>query len=107
MKTKFRTLTVVIFSGFCAAALAQTPGLGETRPVPEERKAPPSGESAKPRNEPRTEPTGELKRCEEFSGTPREDCLREQRASDGAAAAGASRRPEPPTAPPPTNPQGR
>lgn len=103
MKTKFRTLATLISCGFCAAALAQTPGLGETRPAPEERKTPPSGESAKPRHE----PNRELKRCEEFSGTLREDCLREQRASDGAAAAGASRRPEPPTAPPPTNPQGR
>lgn len=107
MKAKFRTLAAVIFYGFCAAALAQTPGMGETRPGPEERKAPPGGETAKPRAEPRGEPIGELKRCEEFSGTLREDCLREQRASDGAAAAGASRRPEPPTAPPPTNPLGR
>ena len=103
MRPTFRTIAAVIFSAFSAAALAQTPGMGETRPLPEERKAPPSGEAAKPR----AEPIGELKRCEEFSGTPREDCLREQRASDGAAATGTSRRPEPPTAPPPTNPIGR
>jgi len=103
MTTKIRTLAAVIVSGFYAAALAQTPGMGETRPVPDERKAPPGAETTKPR----AEPSRELKRCEEFSGTLREDCLREQRATDGAAGAGATRRPEPPTAPPPTNPLGR
>jgi hypothetical protein len=103
MKTTFRTLTAVIFSGVCAAALAQTPGMGETRPLPDDRKAPAGAGTPKPR----AEPGRELKRCEEFSATLREDCLREQRAADGAAAAGASRRPEPPTAPPPTNPLGR
>jgi len=107
MRTTFRTLASVIFCGFCSAALAQTPGMGETRPMPEERKAPPGSETVKPRAEPRGETSGELKRCEEFTGTLREDCLREQRAADGAAGAGASRRPEPPTAPPPTNPHGR
>lgn len=102
MKT-FRTVVAVIFSGVCAAAISQTPGIGETRPVPAERKAPPNPEGQKPP----AERERELKRCEEFSGTLREDCLREQRASDGAAAAGGTRRPEPPTAPPPNNPLGR
>ena len=103
MKTTFRTLPALIFSAFCACALAQTPGMGETRPMPEERRAPAGAETMKPR----PDPSRELKRCEEFSGTMREDCLREQRASDGAAPGGATRRPEPPTAPPPTNPMGR
>ena len=86
----FRTLLGVIFFCFAAAPGAQTPGVGESRPSAAQKKEPPAHE---------------LKRCEEFSGTQREDCLRELRAAEGRAAAGATRRPEPPTAPPPYNPR--
>jgi hypothetical protein len=98
---KFRTAMSVIFFGVCTAAAAQTPGLGDTRTLPPEKKAPPATESS------RTPPESghELKRCDDYSGTMREDCLRELRAAEGAAAAGASRRPVPPTAPPPQNPR--
>lgn len=102
MGTQLRTLAALVLCGFCLAAAAQTPGIGETRPLPQEQKAPPGGETTKPP----ADSDRNLKRCDGFSGTLREDCLREQRAADGAAA-GASRRPEPPTAPPPTNPTGR
>ena len=54
-----------------------------------------------------TETGHELKRCEDYSGPMREDCLRGLRAAEGAAGAGATQRPEPPTAPPPQNPIGR
>jgi hypothetical protein len=97
---KFRTVVGAIFFCICTAAAAQTPGMGDTRPVPPEKKAPVAPETGKTQSE-----SGhELKRCDGYSGTMREDCLRELRAAEGAAAAGASRRPEPPTAPPPQNP---
>jgi hypothetical protein len=98
---KFRTLLGVIFYGMCAVAAAQTPGMGDTRESPPEKKAPPVPETRKSQ----TESGHELKRCEEYSGTMREDCLRGLRAAEGAAGAGNTRRPEPPTAPPPNNPR--
>lgn len=100
-----RTAIAVIFFGICAPALAQTPGMGETRPMapaPEEKKA------AEPDAQKRhADPGHALKRCDELSGTLREDCLREQRPMGAGAGgeAGATRRPEPPTAPPPQNPR--
>lgn len=98
---KFRTALSVIFFSVCTAAAAQTPGLGDTRAMPPEKKAPPAPQMQKSPGE-----SGhELKRCDDYSGTRREDCLRDLRAAEGAAAAGASRRPEPPTAPPPQNPR--
>jgi hypothetical protein len=100
---EFRTVIGVAFLSFCAAAFAQTPGMGDTRPMPPEKKAPPASEAQKaPADAER-----ELKRCDDFSGTRREDCLRDLRAAEGRAGAGASQRPEPPTAPPPNNPHGR
>jgi hypothetical protein len=98
----FRTALGVIFFSVCATAAAQTPGIGETRPAAPERK-----ETGSEAHKPPAEPERELKRCEEYSGTQREDCLRDLRAAEGKAAAGATRRPEPPTAPPPQNPTGR
>ena len=98
---KFRTAIGVIFFGVCAAAAAQTPGLGDTRPMPPEKKASPVPEAHKPA----TDSERELKRCDDFSGTRREDCLRDLRAAEGRAGAGGTQRPEPPTAPPPNNPR--
>lgn len=98
---KLHTLLGVIFSAACAVAAAQTPGMGDTRAVPPEKKAPPAPETHKSQ----TESGHEIRRCEEYSGTLREDCLRELRAAEGAAGAGNTRRPEPPTAPPPQNPR--
>jgi hypothetical protein len=101
---KFRTMASVVFVfGVCSIAAAQTPGMGDTREVPPEKKAPPASEHRKSQ----TESGHELKRCEDYSGTMREDCLRGLRAAEGAAGAGATQRPEPPTAPPPQNPIGR
>jgi hypothetical protein len=97
----FRTLAGVIFFGFGAIAAAQTPGMGDTREAPPEKKSAPVPET---RGSP-PESGHELKRCEEYSGTRREDCLRGLRAAEGAAGAGNTRRPEPPTAPPPQNPR--
>lgn len=99
---KFRTTVSVILFGVCAAAGAQTPGMGDTREVSPEKKAPPAPEHGKSQME-----SGghELKRCDDYSGTRREDCLRGLRAAEGAAAAGDTQRPEPPTAPPPNNPR--
>ena len=88
------------------AAFAQTPGLGDTRPVdPAARdeantdiKKPPTPPAAPERAQSDTDrATG---RCAELTGTAREDCLREER-----SAAGATRRAEPPSAPPPQNPR--
>ena len=77
--------------------------MGDTREVPPEKKAPPTPEHRKSQ----TESGGghELKRCDDYSGTMREDCLRGLRNAEGAAASGNTRRPEPPTAPPPNNPR--
>ena len=95
-----RSALGVIFFGVCTAALAQSPGAGETRPVAPEKKSAPA-ETQRPA----ADAERELKRCEELSGTLREDCLRDQRAAEGKATAGATQRPEPPTAPPPQNPR--
>lgn len=86
-------------------ALAQTPGLGETRPIPDAdaAKQEPQGkesEAAPPRRE-NSQTDAALGRCKELFGEPREQCLREER----NAAAGATRRAEPPSAPPPQNPR--
>ncbi len=100
-----RMLFAVIAFTLAGAALGQTPGLGETRPAPDndaakqdpavkEREATPS------RTE-RSQSDAAISRCKELFGEPREQCLREER----SAAAGATRRAEPPTAPPPQNPR--
>ena len=89
------------------AAFAQTPGLGETRPVdpaardeanPDVKKpqAPPAGPEHSQSDNDRAPG-----RCAELTGTVRDDCLREER----SGGAGATRRPEPPSAPPPQNPR--
>jgi hypothetical protein len=87
---------------FAASALAQTPGLGETRPAPPQsvdKEAPAAKTAPAPE---KTQPDAALGRCQlAQEGRARDDCLREER----DAAAGASRRPEPPTAPPPQNPR--
>ena len=49
---KFRTAVGVVFLSFCAAAVAQTPGMGDTRPMPPEKKAPPVPEAHKAPAEP-------------------------------------------------------
>ena len=96
------TLLSVIFSDACPLP-RQTPGMGDTRPCRRKRKRRPATEHRKSQ----TESGHELKRCEDYTGTMREDCLRGLRAAEGAAGAGATKRPEPPTAPPPQNPTGR
>ena len=87
------------------AALAQTPGVGETRPtVPGARdgSGPADGAirggSVKERE---ADSDRAISRCNELSGTLREDCLRQER----NAAAGGTRPSEPATAPPPQNPR--
>jgi len=95
-------------------ALAQTPGIGETRPtVPGARdgSAPADGAikggSAKERepalesSKSQTESDRAISRCNELSGSLREDCLRQER----TAGAGGTRPGEPATAPPPQNPR--
>ena len=93
---------------FSSIALAQTPGLGDTRPAPPSGRddAPPAlGDSKEPRaveGAPRPiESDRTLARCQELTGAARDDCLREER----SAAGGETRRAEPPTAPPPQNPR--
>jgi len=93
---------------FSSAALAQTPGMGETRPLPPSREDPPPalGDSHEPRApdvRPRlpAERDATLLRCQQLAVAQREACLREER----SAAGGASRSAEPPTAPPPQNPR--
>jgi len=98
---KFRSTLAAILWSVCLGAAAQTPGMGDTREVPPEKKAPPAPEQRKSQ----TQSGHELKRCEDYSGMMREDCLRGLRNAEGAAAAGTTRRPEPPTAPPPNNPR--
>lgn len=103
----FFALAVIFLGG---AALAQTPGLGETRPsVPGARdgSAPSDGaikggsvkEAALEKSQ--SDSDRALSRCNELWGSLREDCLRQER----SAGAGATRAPEPPTAPPPQNPR--
>jgi hypothetical protein len=95
------TAIAVIFLGLCAPALAQTPGMGETRPLPplpetQEKEAPLP-------NAPKPQDDAErvLTRCNQPDEAQRSACLREER----NATAGATARREPPTAPPPQNPR--
>lgn len=104
--SRSRIALAVIFSVLYAAAFAQTPGAGETRPLPRDDRKVPATEAQKPPT-PEPEAERELKRCEDFNGTLRDDCIRESRAAEGKPATGATQRPEPPTAPPPNNPIGR
>jgi hypothetical protein len=99
-----------IFSALISQlALAQAPGLGETRPLPPgsgEDPPPALGDSKEPRPpqpapQPHVDSDRAVNRCQELAGALREDCLREER----SAAGGATREAEPPTAPPPQNPR--
>lgn len=98
-----RTVVALVTLLAAGAAFAQTPGLGETRPVdPGARDAagadvmkPPAAPAAPERTQ--RAPS----RCDELSGTARDNCVGEER----TAAAGGTRRPEPPSAPPPQNPR--
>ena len=89
------------------AAFAQTPGLGETRPVDPAARDESTIDVKKPAAPPaaseRSQSDNERapSRCADLSGTARDDCLRDER-SPGA---GATRRAEPPSAPPPQNPR--
>ena len=111
-----KTFIWVILCMFCVAAVAQTPGVGETRPtVPGARdgSAPADGaikggsmeqgrqavDSAKPQ----TESDSSAARCHDLNGSLRDDCLRDERNRN--AASGGTRAPEPATAPPPQNPR--
>jgi hypothetical protein len=111
-----KTFIAVILFTFCGAALAQTPGVGDTRPtVPGARdgSAPADGalkggsiDRTGPAIEapkPQTESDSALSRCHDLTGSLREDCLKHE--SERNAGAGASRAPEPATAPPPQNPR--
>ena len=105
MKPVRAALLTLFFSG---AALAQAPGMGETRPLPPSREDPPPalGDSHEPRApdmQPRlpAERDASRLRCQQLDGAPRDECLREER----SAAGGATRPAEPPTAPPPQNPR--
>ena len=98
----------ILALAFSSLALAQTPGLGDTRPAPPSGRddAPPAlGDSKEPRAAPGAprpiESDRTLARCQELTGAARDDCLREER----SAAGGETRRAEPPTAPPPQNPR--
>src|SRR3954469_21555331 len=93
---------------FSSLALAQTPGLGDTRPAPPSGRddAPPAlGDSKEPRapqSPPRpSDADRALSRCQELTSAGGDDCLREERSASGAE----SPRAEPPTAPPPQNPR--
>ena len=105
MKLVRAALLTLFFSG---AALAQTPGMGETRPLPPSRADPPPalgdsqephGPEVRPRMPAESDPA--LVRCQQLIGAQREECLREERTAVG----GATRPAEPPTAPPPQNPR--
>ena len=108
-------IRIVLVAFFLSGtAFAQTPGMGETRPtVPGSRDgaAPADGAikgGAVKERDPAVE-SGKreagsdraISRCNELSGTLREDCLREER----NAGAGGTRPSEPATAPPPQNPR--
>lgn len=108
-------LTVIAFT-LCVPALAQTPGVGDTRPsVPGARdgSAPADGaikggsiEKSAPAvdaNKSVTVPDSAIARCHDLSGSLRDDCLRQERERE--AGAGATRAAEPATAPPPQNPR--
>jgi hypothetical protein len=99
-----RVALVTLF--WSIAAFAQTPGLGETRPVDPAAREPASADVRKPpapaAAPERSQSDSERvpSRCAELAGTARDDCMREERAG-----AGATRRAEPPSAPPPQNPR--
>ena len=112
MMSALRIALLALF--LSGAAFAQTPGMGETRPtVPGSRDgaAPADGAikgGAVKERDPAVE-SGKreadsdraISRCNELSGTLREDCLREER----NAGAGGTHPSEPATAPPPQNPR--
>jgi len=112
MMSALRIALLALF--LSGAAFAQTPGMGETRPtVPGSRDGGTpadgaiKGGSVKERD-PAIEPGKReadsdraISRCNELSGTLREDCLRQER----NAGAGGTRPSEPATAPPPQNPR--
>jgi hypothetical protein len=99
-----RVALVTLFRSI--AAFAQTPGLGETRPVDPAAREPAGADLKRPPVAPpapeRSQNDNERapSRCAELAGTARDDCVREERAG-----AGATRRAEPPSAPPPQNPR--
>ena len=98
-----RTLVALVTLHWGIAAFAQTPGLGETRPVDPAVRDEASADVKKPPAPPersQSDSDRALSRCTELLGTARDDCLRDER-----VAAGATRRAEPPSAPPPQNPR--
>jgi len=101
-----RTVVALVTWLAGTAALAQPPGLGETRPVDPAARDEASAQSKPPAPPPAVPERSQSDndrapgRCAELSGTAREDCQRDER-----AAAGATRRAEPPSAPPPQNPR--
>jgi hypothetical protein len=115
MHCKMSAIRIAIAALFLSgAALAQTPGMGETRPtVPGARdgSGPAHGaikSDAVNEREPVVEPGRReadsdraITRCNELSGSLRDDCLRQER----NAGAGGTRPSEPATAPPPQNPR--
>ncbi len=93
-----------------SAAFAQTPGIGETRPMPpslDEQRGPVgdgTGNEPAPQIAPEERHSAsdrEASRCDKLSDELRARCLREE----SAAAAGGTRRTEPATSTPPQNPQ--
>ena len=114
MNTGIRLAFVAAFVQFVLSGpvLAQTPGMGETRPADpaaQERNA--AGDDSvkgtarqrQPATEPpkvQTVPGPAIPRCNQLTGALRDDCLHQER-----AAAGGSRASEPATAPPPQNPR--
>lgn len=105
--TSRSALLIVILVTFAAPALAQTPGVGDTRPSPPAvRDAPRGGDMEKrpseaPGEKAEADADVGLSRCRALEGRLREDCLRDER----RAAGGASRAPLPATAPPPQRPR--
>jgi hypothetical protein len=102
MAIRFSFMALLLSS----AAIAQTPGIGETRPAPpapQEQNAPAKDESQPPAPSERSQSASdrEIGRCEKLADAQREQCLRDER----NAAAGGTRRTEPATAPPPQNPR--
>jgi hypothetical protein len=99
-----RGIFVALVTGLAASmAFAQTPGLGETRPVDRAARDETTADVKKPPAPERSQSDNDRVpgRCAELAGIARDDCLREERTAN----AGATRRPEPPTAPPPQNPR--
>jgi len=102
-----RTVVALVTLLAASAAFAQTPGLGETRPVDPAAGGEASAEARKPPAPPAAPERSQHdndrapSRCAELAGTARDDCLRDER----TAGAGATRRAEPASAPPPQNPR--